>query len=132
MQPNKEEIVKGPPADKAFGPDGAPTPAAIGFAAKNGVTAADLKVEEIDNGKYVVAKVFKAGRQTGQVIAEQIPGWIGAIKFERSMKWNSSGVSFSRPVRWITAVLGQDLIPCQYAVCKAPKSAAVCGRSIPR
>ena len=121
MQPNKEEIVKGPPADKAFGPDGAPTPAAIGFAAKNGVTAADLKVEEIDNGKYVVAKVFKAGRQTGQVIAEQIPSWIGAIKFERSMKWNSSGVSFSRPIRWITAVLGQDLIPCQYAGVQSTK-----------
>ncbi len=122
MQPNKEEVVKGPPADRAFGPDGSPTPAAIGFATKNGISASDLKVEEIDNGKYVVARVFKAGRKTGQVVAEQIPSWINAIKFERSMKWNNSGVSFSRPIRWITALFGSDLVPCQYAGVNSAKT----------
>ena len=115
MQPNKEDLVKGPPADRAFAADGTPTPAALGFAAKNGVAATDLAVQEIDNGKYVVAKVFKPGRHAVEVLAEQIPLWIAEIKFERSMKWNDTGIAFSRPIRWIVALFGETLIPFAYA-----------------
>ena len=115
LQPNKEELVKGPPADRAFAADGSPTPAAIGFAAKNGVAPADLKVQEIDNGKYVVAMVYKTGQHAVDVLAAQLPQFIADIKFERSMKWNNSGVAFSRPIRWLVALFGEQVIPFQYA-----------------
>lgn len=115
MQPDREELVKGPPADRAFTVDGTPTPAAIGFAAKNGVVPAGLMVQDIDNGKYVVARVFKTGQHAVDVLAAQLPSLIAEIKFDRSMKWNDSGVSFSRPIRWLVALFGGQIIPFQYA-----------------
>ena len=64
-QPDLEQVVKGPPAERAFGPDGAPTPAAEGFARSKGVAVSDLQVREIDGGRYVVAVVRQAGRPAG-------------------------------------------------------------------
>jgi len=114
-QADKREVVKGPPADKAFDQDGNPTPAAIGFAKKNGVDARELSIENIDNGNYVVASVFKAGSRTEVVLAEALPKVIAEIKFERSMKWNASGIAFSRPIRWILALFGANGIEFNYA-----------------
>ncbi|HWS24143.1 MAG TPA: glycine--tRNA ligase subunit beta [Anaerolineales bacterium] len=114
-QADKREVVKGPPADKAFDQDGNPTPAAIGFAKKNGVEASELSIENIDNGNYVVANVFKSGLSTEAVLADALPKLIGEIKFERSMKWNSSGIAFSRPIRWILALFGANVIEFSYA-----------------
>ena len=60
-QADVEQVVKGPPAARAFGPDGSPTPAAEGFARSKGVAINDLQVREIDGGSYVVAIVRQAG-----------------------------------------------------------------------
>ena len=114
-QADKREVVKGPPADKAFDQDGNPTPAAIGFAKKNGVDASELSIENIDNGNYVVANVFKPGLSTEAVLADALPKLIAEIKFERSMKWNASGIAFSRPIRWILALFGANVIEFSYA-----------------
>ena len=54
-QPDREDLVKGPPADKAFDKDGKPTQAALGFAKKNNLDPATLEAREIDGGKYVAA-----------------------------------------------------------------------------
>ncbi len=115
QQPDREDLVKGPPAERAFDAAGIATPAALGFAKKNGVTTADLKVREIDGGKYVVAVVSQKGRPAREVLAEALPAFVAAIKFEKSMKWNNSGVAFSRPLRWLTALLGSSLLPFEYA-----------------
>lgn len=114
-QADKDELVKGPPADRAFDKDGNPTPAAIGFAKKNGVDPKDLVVETIDNGSYVVAKVFTPGARVEEVLSAELPKLIADIKFDRSMKWNNSGISFSRPVRWFLALYGGNVIEFTYA-----------------
>ena len=114
-QPDCEELVKGPPAERAFGPDGVPTPAAIGFAKGKGVNVKALEVREIDGGKYVVAVVRQAGRPAPEVLAESLPGLVAGIKFEKSMRWNDSGVAFSRPIRWLVVLLGDTVIPFEYA-----------------
>lgn len=114
-QPDREDLVKGPPADRAFDAAGSPTPAALGFAKKNAVDTADLQVREIDGGKYVVAIVSQKGRPAHAVLAEALPAFVAGIKFEKSMKWNNSGVAFSRPLRWLVAVLGSGVIPFEYA-----------------
>jgi len=114
-QPDRENLVKGPPAERAFGPDGVPTPAAIGFAKGKGVTPKDLEIREIDGGRYVFAVVKQAGRPAAQVLAESLPGLVAGIKFDKSMRWNDSGVSFSRPLRWFVALFGQTVIPFEYA-----------------
>jgi glycyl-tRNA synthetase len=124
-QPDRESLVKGPPADKAFDPNGNPTPAAQGFAKKNGLDVTDLQIREDAQagGKYVFAVVKQAGRPAPEVLAEALPKLIAEIKFEKSMRWlpasraagNDSGVAFSRPIRWLVALFGETVIPFEYA-----------------
>jgi len=117
-QPDREELVKGPPADKAFVGQIANlsyTPAALGFARKNGVEPSALEVREQDGGKYVFAVVKQKGRPTPEVLAEALPKLVESIKFDKSMRWNDAGVAFSRPIRWLVALLGETVIPFEYA-----------------
>ena len=114
-QPDRENLVKGPPADKAFDKDGKPTQAALGFAKKNNLDPATLEAREIDGGKYVAAVVKQKGRPTPEVLVDALPKLVESIKFEKSMRWNDSGVSFSRPIRWYVALLGDMVIPFEYA-----------------
>jgi glycyl-tRNA synthetase len=114
-QTDREELVKGPPADKAFDKDGIASPAGIGFARKNGVDTKDLEVREQDGGKYVFAAVKQAGRPTAAALQEALPSLVAGIKFEKSMRWNDSGATFSRPIRWLAALYGAIVIPFEYA-----------------
>ena len=124
-QPDREDLVKGPPADKAFDRDGVALPAGMGFAKKNNVNTRDLVIRDDANaaGKYVFAVVKQKGRPTPDVLAEALPKLIEGIKFEKSMKWlpasrraeNDSGAAFSRPIRWLVALLGDQVIPFEYA-----------------
>jgi glycyl-tRNA synthetase len=114
-QPDREDLVKGPPADKALDKDGKPTQAGLGFAKKNNIDPASLEVREEGNNKYVFAQVKQKGRPTPEVLAEALPKLVADIKFEKSMRWNDSGVAFSRPIRWYVALLGDMVIPFEYA-----------------
>ena len=114
-QPDREDLVKGPPADKSFDKDGIALPAGMGFAKKNNVDTKDLEIREEGGGKYVFAVVKQKGRPTPEVLAEALPKLVADIKFEKSMRWNDSGVAFSRPIRWYVALLGDMLIPFEYA-----------------
>jgi len=113
-QTDVEEIVKGPPARVAFR-DGQPTQAAEGFARKLGLKVGDLDVRTMDGGEYVVALKVEPGRPAGQVLAEQLPDLIAGLHFGKRMRWNESGVAFSRPIRWLVALLGEQVVPFEYA-----------------
>ncbi|MBK8824599.1 MAG: glycine--tRNA ligase subunit beta, partial [Anaerolineales bacterium] len=91
-QPDREDLVKGPPADKAFDKDGKPTQAALGFAKKNNLDPATLEAREIDGGKYVAAVVKQKGRPTPEVLMDALPKLVESIKFEKSMRWNDSAL----------------------------------------
>jgi len=113
-QPDEEKIIKGPPANKAFDAAGNPTPVAEGFARKQGIAVSDLlRIDE--GGQYVGAKVKSIGKPAVEVLAERLPQLIAGIKFGETMRWNSSGVFFSRPIRWIAALIGDAVIPFEYA-----------------
>ena len=114
-QPDRESLVKGPPASRAFDALGAPTKAAEGFARSRGIDPADLQVAEMDGGSYVVAHVFETGRQAPAVLAEALSGLIAGLRFDKTMRWNSSGVAFSRPIRWLIALFGGEVVPFAYA-----------------
>jgi len=105
----------GPPVDRAYDKYGKPTRAALGFAKARGVDVSKLGQTELRGGKYVVAYVMNKGRSTIEVLAEEIPKLIGKLKFQRSMRWNETGVTFSRPIRWIVALFGDTVIPFTYA-----------------
>ena len=114
-QPDRESLVKGPPASRAFDALGVPTRAAEGFARSRGIDPADLQVAEMDGGSYVVARVFETGRPAPAVLVEALPGLIAGIRFDKTMRWNSSGAAFSRPIRWLMGLFGNEVVPFAYA-----------------
>ena len=114
-QPDEEQAVKGPPARAAFDADGEPTKAALGFAKGQGVDVADLQVRDVAGGQYVFALRRVEGRSASEVLSESIPGLIAGISFGRRMRWNPSDIGFSRPLRWLVCLLGDQVIPFEYA-----------------
>ncbi len=112
-QPDLRERVVGPPAGAAFGPDGAPTKAAIGFAQKNGVDPQTLEKDEVPGkkGLYVVATRFAAGRAAMEVLPALLGELIGAIPWPKSMRWGWAEHAFVRPVHWIVALTGGEVLP---------------------
>jgi glycyl-tRNA synthetase len=110
-QPDAERIVRGPAADRAFDKDGKPTQAASGFAKKNNVPVEALEVRD----NYVVAVIRETGKPAVEVLSGLLPQLIAAVKFDKTMRWNASGAAFSRPIRWLAALLGEAVIPFEYA-----------------
>ena len=110
-QRDKEFVAKGPPAARAFDESGKPTRAAEGFARGKGIDVGELLVQEIDGGSYATALVKVAGLPSTDVLARELPKFLSDMRFGRSMRWNASGLAFSRPIRWIVALFGATVIP---------------------
>jgi glycyl-tRNA synthetase len=115
FQREQQTLIKGPPADKAFDESGAPTKAAIGFARNAQVSVDDLITKEIDGGRYVFVEARQAGRPVNEIMEEHLPDLIAKLRFARSMRWNDSGVSFSRPIRWLLGLYGDQIQSFSYA-----------------
>lgn len=118
-QADLQQLVKGPPAGRAFDSLGQPTKAAEGFARSKGLNVRDLEIREMDGGRYAVAVVHQAGKPAQVVLAEALPELIASLRFDKAMRWNSSNVSFSRPIRWLLALYGGVAIPFEYAGLRA-------------
>jgi glycyl-tRNA synthetase len=114
-QANQESLVKGPPAERAFDASGAATPAAVGFARKNGVPLESLEVRSEGAGRYVFAIVRSEGRPTGEVLSAALQAFVAGIKFGKTMRWNATNVAFSRPIRWFVSLWGDAVVPFKYA-----------------
>ena len=112
QQPDREEEVKGPPASAAF-KDGKPTQAAVGFARKQGVELEALEVRDTDKGAFVFALKKTAGRSVTEILTELIPPWIFGLEGKRFMRWGDGDLRFSRPIRWLVALLEGDVLPVE-------------------
>jgi glycyl-tRNA synthetase len=110
-----EELVKGPPARVAFDDQGEPTRAAQGFAGKLGVAVDELEVRQVDGGEYVVGVLSEEGQPAAEVLQTLLPELITELRFRKSMRWNETNVAFSRPIRWLVALLGAEVVPVAYA-----------------
>lgn len=108
--PVSTEIRRGPPAERSFDADGNPTRAALGFAASCGVDASALEVREADGGKYVFATVTVGGQSAAELARDVLEDLPSRISFGKSMRWDDSAVRFSRPVRWIVAMLDDEVL----------------------
>jgi len=108
-QSDAEELVMGPPA--SAGPK-----AAEGFAKKNKVSPTELRTEKTDKGEYFAILKKVTGRATKDILAEALPGIILGIYFPKTMYWTGKGgPRFIRPIRWIVALLGEEVIPFELA-----------------
>ena len=115
QQTERTTVVKGPPESRAFDTTGQPTRALEGFAQGKGVSVKDLEAREIDGGRYMVALVKESSRAAYDVLLEALPALVAGIKFDKVMRWNFTNVAFSRPIRWLLAMLGTASIPFEYA-----------------
>ena len=106
-QPDLEEQVMGPAAKVAFDAAGKPTRAAESFAAKNGVAVEELLQIETPKGLYIAARRTTPGRPAPDVLGDVLPQVIKSVTFPKSMVWESTSVRFTRPIRWILALLGE-------------------------
>jgi glycyl-tRNA synthetase beta chain len=95
--------VVGPPAAAAFAADGTPTKAAEGFAKSQGVAVGGLTVVTTEKGRYAAVVRAEARRPAIVLLRELLPGLVGSLSFPRAMRWEPSGVRFSRPIRWLVA-----------------------------
>ncbi|HEY9870330.1 MAG TPA: glycine--tRNA ligase subunit beta [Candidatus Obscuribacterales bacterium] len=108
VQPTTQKKVKGPPLKAGFDQAGNPLPPAIGFAQKVGVKVDALDREEIGGVVYLVANLTVPGRPAADVLSELIPRVIEQISGERLMRWGSSDLKFSRPIRWLVSLLDEQ------------------------
>ena len=113
------QTVKGPPAARAYDAQGNLTPAAEGFARSKGVSLENLSVEKIDGGEYLVAMVHQLGKPAADVLPEMLANIVSSLRFEKSMRWNETNVPFSRPVRWLLALLNGKVLPVEFASLRA-------------
>ncbi len=105
-----EEVI-GPPKAVAFGATGQPTPAALGFAKNQGVAVADLIEVDTPRGVYLAVSKRTAGRPAAERLKEVLPGFILGLSFPKSMRWGSLSLTFARPIHWILARLGSEVVP---------------------
>jgi len=117
-----EETATGPSARVAFAPDGSLTPAGLGFARSRGVDASALFRLETSKGEYVAARIVREGQSAAAVLTEALQSVFTAIPWKRSMRWGWNSETFSRPVHWIIALLGQDVLPVSFAGVNAGRS----------
>jgi glycyl-tRNA synthetase beta chain len=109
-QPDITEQVSGPSAQVAY-KDGQPTPAAHAFAKKVGVEVAKLERVNTSKGEYLAVTVTRKGRSANEILAETLPKEISTLYWPKNMYWRKRGEVFIRPVRWLVAMLDEQIIP---------------------
>jgi glycyl-tRNA synthetase beta chain len=109
-QADSEELVSGPPKSGGAG-------AAQGFAKKMGVRVEDLSTTMTAKGEYFVYLRKKVGRPTAELLAESLPALILGLQWPKTMYWTGgkTGPRFIRPIRWMVALLGGQVIPFEIA-----------------
>ncbi len=119
-QRDVDEEAMGPPEGAAYR-DGKPTKAAEAFAAKLGVTPDELRIVDVaasgkqKAGRYVVGRRRENGREARELLAAALQELCGEIPFRKSMRWGAGEATIGRPVQWLVALLGADVVAMSFA-----------------
>lgn len=118
-QAASEEWVKGPPVSVGLDANGQVTPAALGFAKKQGIDAARLVEKEIDGTRYLSYLKQDSGRSVMELLAEVLPATVLSLPGSHFMRWDviEEGVQdvlFSRPIRWVLSLLDNQHLPLSF------------------
>lgn len=121
-QEDREEILYGPPAKIAFDADGNPTKAALGFAARAGADASELKTapdsDKKNAGKLMLERTIK-GKQTTELLAGIVQNSLDKLPIPKRMRWGASRIEFVRPVQWLVMLFGNDVVDAEVLGMKA-------------
>ncbi len=130
-QTDLEELVNGPPVSAAFRPDGQPTPAASGFAAKQGVDVAALERVKTAKGEYLAFRRRQRGKAAVDVLPDVLGGALRGLSFPKAMHWDATlddgrgELLFGRPIRWILFIYGGRVVPFSIGRTPAAQSGQV-------
>jgi len=102
--------IKGPAYSIAYNKDSLPQKPALMFAQSQGVNVEDLIVEDTEKGQYVFALKSKIGQPTIDILSQIFPKIIMSMQFPKSMRWEEKSLRFIRPIRWILALYGKEII----------------------
>ena len=125
-QTDFEEVLTGPPVSAAFKPDGGPTPAAEGFAKKQGVEVSALERLETPKGTYLAFRKQLRGKAAVDVLPDVLSGLLRELSFPKAMRWdalledNKTELPFGRPIRWILFLYGGRVVP--FSIFRAPSA----------
>lgn len=103
--------ITGPPKRVGFDEHGKPTKAAVGFAKGQGVKLSDLELIEMEKGEYLCVRKGERGLDTNELLKKILPDFILSIPFPKSMRWSNCSIRFVRPIHWILALFGGEVIP---------------------
>ncbi|MBB2944125.1 glycyl-tRNA synthetase [Actinoplanes lutulentus] len=103
--------VRGPKTQQAYASDGTPTKALEGFVRGQGITVTDVTSVELNGVQHVVFEKHEAGRAAPAVLADVLAQVVSGLRAAKNMRWNDPKLSFSRPIRWLTALWGDDVVP---------------------
>ncbi|HEU18849.1 MAG TPA: glycine--tRNA ligase subunit beta [Deltaproteobacteria bacterium] len=108
-----DQVVEklGPAKRVAFDENGNPTKAALGFAKGQGLDISDVETMQTDKGEYLCARKHISGEDTKVLLSELLPKFILSLPFKKSMRWMNLDLRFARPLHWILALFGGDVIP---------------------
>jgi glycyl-tRNA synthetase beta chain len=110
-QEDKEEVVVGPPKAVAFAADGTPAAAAKGFAKSHNAEVAKLEIIQTPRGEYVGLKKIIQGKPAGEILADALPAIIPALSFPKMMRWGTTNLRFSRPIKGLLCLFGGKRLP---------------------
>ena len=126
MQADREQVIWGPPENVAF-KDGEPTQAAQGFARKSGLQVSDFELTDKGDGKakYMKAVITVKGKKVADMLAEAMPAILRSLPSPKQMQWQDGEHrrdAFIRPIRWIVARLGDEVLDFSFAGIQAGKA----------
>ncbi|MCH8542268.1 MAG: glycine--tRNA ligase subunit beta [Alcanivorax sp.] len=110
-QPDRDTERRGPAVTAAFDADGQPTKAAQGFASSVGLSVDQLQTLETDKGAWLVARVTEEGKQVQTLLPEFLAQSVQRLPIPKRMRWGARKEQFVRPVHWLVALLGNDVLP---------------------
>ncbi|WP_426984341.1 glycine--tRNA ligase subunit beta [Brevibacillus borstelensis] len=113
-QPDKDEEAKGPAKKIAVDEAGNWTKAAQGFARSNGVDTEQLYFKEVNGAEYVHARRLEAGKETVSLLPA-LADVITSMNFPKNMRWGAHNLKFVRPIRWLVALFGAELVEMEIA-----------------
>src|SRR6187397_3542712 len=126
-QEDLDETVTGPPVSAAFNAAGEPTPAALGFAKKQGVAFDALERVKTEKGEYLAAKKHHRGKSTVDALPELLAALLRDLTFPKQMHWDAmledgkGELVFGRPIRWLLFLYGGRVVP--YTIARLPNAA---------
>jgi glycyl-tRNA synthetase beta chain len=107
--------ARGPAVKAAFDAEGNPTKAAEGFARGKGIDVAALERVSEEGGEYVYAIIDQPGQPAAEILPELLADLAGRVPWPKSQRWGSGSDRFIRPVRWLLALFGDEVVPVRFA-----------------